>query len=187
MKKMVDKNVSIVTVVVVSLIVAVIASVATVSLTGNVIGVNKNDSSLIKVYQKVEIDQKLTNVSTLINSVHNRINSLSYLNPGDCEFKQIRNSNSTDIDTGILCRSNQIVGAVTHIDCPVGYQRVVASTSWMGNSLPMEINYACESLSNGVWIAPQQVMGYCCNYNSNNYKAGVQHVSKSIRGNTTFT
>ena len=102
------------TVVAISLVVAVIASVATANLTGNVIRVRPDASSQFQVYQKLEIDQKLANMSTYMNDLTQTLTFqqrqvvLDTINKG-CEIYSVAVPNSTRQVTGDeICKERNV-------------------------------------------------------------------------------
>ena len=96
-------------------------------------------------------------------------NSITYLDPTACEFKIATPNtlfNSTDYagSTDFRCNSGEVIGSITHIDCPNYFRdnRIIVGTGWHDNQIPSTISYSCAEQSTGVQTAPLSIYGYCC-------------------------
>ncbi len=103
---------------------------------------------------------------------------INYLDPTACEFKIATPDDNSVLYqyTSFSCNSGEVIGSITHIDCP-DYgrdNRVITGTGWNENQMPSYISYSCVSQETGQWSSPTQIFGYCCKIGGAQVKSGGQ-------------
>jgi hypothetical protein len=142
-------------------VVAVLASLVTVNLTGNTISVAKGTAG--KVYTTAETYSK--------TEVNSRIPSINYMDAESCRHIEVSSNGyfntSYQQGTDVNCLPDEVIGMVTHINCPSSsLNPILVGSGWYSGRVPYSLTYLCQD-SAGSWEArPTQIIAYCCKVKS---------------------